>query len=135
MTDSSSETASTLRSTTGAGSATTDDETAVTPAQPVHPYVHVVVVAVIGAVAVLAWLVVFETLNKLIWENAFVVANPWMFPVICLPFSLLVVTPARTRTCAPAQYVSTSPNRVRSSALRTASVYGMRSILNTSRAD
>jgi H+/Cl- antiporter ClcA len=45
---------------------------------------------VIGAVAVLAWLWVFETVNKLLWENAFVLANPWMFPVICLPFSLLV---------------------------------------------
>jgi H+/Cl- antiporter ClcA len=50
----------------------------------------VVIVAVIGAVAVLAWLWVFETVNKLLWENAFVLANPWMFPVICLPFSLLV---------------------------------------------
>jgi hypothetical protein len=30
----------------------------------------VVIVAVIGAVAVLAWLWVFETVNKLLWENA-----------------------------------------------------------------
>ncbi len=85
-----SDTADTLRSTTGSGSSRGDSEPAVTPAQPVHPYVHVVVVAVIGAVAVLAWLVVFETVNKLIWENDFVVANPWVFPVICLPFSLVV---------------------------------------------
>ena len=85
-----SDTADTLRSTTGSGSSRADDEPAVTPTQPVHPYVHVVVVAVIGAVAVYAWLVVFETVNKLLWENDFVVANPWMFPVICLPFSLLV---------------------------------------------
>ncbi len=63
---------------------------AVTAARPVHPYVHVVIVAVIGAVAVLAWLVVFEALSKLLWENDFVAANRWMFPVICLPFSLLV---------------------------------------------
>ena len=63
---------------------------AVTPAQPVHPYVHVVVVAIIGAVSVLAWLIVFQEVNKLLWENSFVTANPWMFPVICLPFSLLV---------------------------------------------
>jgi H+/Cl- antiporter ClcA len=62
----------------------------VTAARPVHPYVHVVIVAVIGAVAVLAWLLVFEVVNKLLWENEFVLANPWMFPVICLPFSLLV---------------------------------------------
>ena len=59
-------------------------------AQPVHPYVHVVVVAIIGAVAVLAWLLVFETINRLLWENDFVTANRWVFPVICLPFSLAV---------------------------------------------
>lgn len=62
----------------------------VTAARPVHPYVHVVIVALIGAIAVLAWLLVFEAANKLLWENEFVLANPWMFPVICLPFSLLV---------------------------------------------
>ena len=62
----------------------------VSAARPVHPYVHVVVVAVIGALAVLAWLIVFEEVNKLLWENEFVTANRWMFPVICLPFSLLV---------------------------------------------
>jgi len=62
----------------------------VSAARPVHPYVHVVVVAVIGALAVLAWLVVFEQVTKLLWENDFVTANRWMFPVICLPFSLLV---------------------------------------------
>jgi H+/Cl- antiporter ClcA len=63
---------------------------AVSAARPVHPYVHVVVVAVIGALAVLAWLIVFEAVTKLLWENDFVTANRWMFPVICLPFSLLV---------------------------------------------
>ena len=82
------DTADTLRSTTGSGSSRGDGEPVITATQPVHPYVHVVVVAVIGAVAVLAWLVVFETVNKLLWENDFVTANPWMFPVICLPFSL-----------------------------------------------
>ena len=90
MADRASDTGGTLGSVTGSGSSRDDDETAVTAAQPVHPYVHVVVVAVIGAVAVLAWLTVFETLNKPLWENDFVVANPWMFPVICLPFSLVV---------------------------------------------
>src|SRR6478609_7859859 len=83
MTSMNSETASTLRSTTGAGSTRADDETPVTPAQPVHPYVHVVVVAVIGAVVVLAWLWVYHTLNALIWENSVVTANRWLFPVIC----------------------------------------------------
>ncbi len=62
----------------------------VTAARPVHPYVHVVIVALIGAVAVLAWLLVFEAVNKLLWENAVITANPWLFPAICLPFSLLV---------------------------------------------
>jgi H+/Cl- antiporter ClcA len=63
---------------------------AVTAARPVHPYVHVVVVAVIGAVSVLAWLTVYTWVTRLLWDNDFVTANPWMFPVICLPFSLLV---------------------------------------------
>jgi H+/Cl- antiporter ClcA len=62
----------------------------VTAAHKVHPYVHVVVVAVIGAVSVLAWLIVFELVNRLLWENELVLANPWLFPAICLPFSLLV---------------------------------------------
>ncbi len=62
----------------------------VSAARPVHPYVHVVIVAVIGAVAVLAWLLVFEAVSKLLWENELVLANPWLFPAICLPFSLLV---------------------------------------------
>jgi H+/Cl- antiporter ClcA len=80
----------TLSSTTGSGSSREDEEPTITASQPVHPYVHVVIVAIIGAVAVLAWLVVFEEGNRLLWENEFVVANPWMFPVICLPLSLLV---------------------------------------------
>jgi H+/Cl- antiporter ClcA len=63
---------------------------AVTAAHPVHPHVHVVIVAVIGAIAVLAWLVAYTVMNRLLWENEFVLANPWMFPVICMPFSLLV---------------------------------------------
>ena len=62
----------------------------ITPSQPVHPYLHVIAVAIIGAVAVLVWLVIFEDVNKLLWENDFVTSNRWMFPVICLPFSLLV---------------------------------------------
>jgi H+/Cl- antiporter ClcA len=84
-----SDTAATLTSVTGAGSEPDLGEP-VTTARPVHPYVHVVIVAVIGAVAVLAWLWVFEAVNKLLWENDFVTANRWMFPVICLPFSLAV---------------------------------------------
>ena len=89
MSTRSSDTAATLTSVTGAGEAEPAGPE-VSTAQPVHPYLHVVVVAVIGAIAVLAWLVVFETVNRLLWENDFVTANPWMFPVICLPFSLAV---------------------------------------------
>lgn len=85
-----SDTAATLTSVTGSGGGPAPDESPVTPSQPVHPYVHVVIVAVIGAVGVLAWLIVYEALNKLLWENAVVTANPWLFPAICLPFSLLV---------------------------------------------
>ncbi len=62
----------------------------ITSTQPVHPYLHVIAVAVIGAVSVLVWLIIFENVNKLLWENDFVTSNHWMFPVICLPFSLLV---------------------------------------------
>lgn len=63
------------------------------PTEPPDPrgiYLHVVVVSLLGGFGVLAWFVVYEWLNKLIWENGFVTAHAWMFPVICLPFSLLV---------------------------------------------
>jgi H+/Cl- antiporter ClcA len=53
-------------------------------------YVHVIVVAAITGIVLLLWLVVFYAGLKLLWENDFVSANRWMFPVICLPFSLLV---------------------------------------------
>jgi H+/Cl- antiporter ClcA len=81
--------AGTSESSSGSGSERELGEP-VTAARPVHPYVHVVIVAVIGAVAVLAWLIVFDVVNRLLWENEFVTANRWMFPAICLPFSLLV---------------------------------------------
>lgn len=63
------------------------------PASPtpvVHPYVHVVVVGLIGAIAVLGWLLVFEVVSRVLWENEIIVANPWLFPAVCLPFSLVV---------------------------------------------
>ena len=53
-------------------------------------YLHVIVVSLIGGFAVMAWFIVYEGLNKLIWDNSFVAGHAWMFPVICLPFSLLV---------------------------------------------
>ena len=63
------------------------------PAVDTYPrglYLHVLVVSLVGGFAVLGWFVLYEWLNKLIWENAYVVAHAWMFPVVCLPFSLLV---------------------------------------------
>ncbi len=75
---------------TGSGSERDDPEISVGPDRPVHPYIHVVVVAVIGAASVLVWLTFYETVNRLLWENDFVSSNPWMFPVICLPFCLVV---------------------------------------------
>jgi H+/Cl- antiporter ClcA len=61
---------------------------AVAPTKAVHPYVHVVVIAFIGAVSVLAWLIVFEAGMTILWENEYIVSYPWLIPVICLTFSL-----------------------------------------------
>ena len=61
-----------------------------TAAYPWGLYLHVIVVSLIGGFGVLAWFVVYEVLNKLLWGASFVTDNAWMFPVICLPFSLLV---------------------------------------------
>jgi H+/Cl- antiporter ClcA len=59
-------------------------------AYPWGLYFHVIVVSLVGGFLVLGWFVLYEALNKLIWENGFVSDNAWMFPVICIPFSLLV---------------------------------------------
>jgi len=85
-----SDTAATLTSVTGSGTDRDEGNIAVRPDRPVHPYVHVVVVSVIGGVSVLVWIKLFETMNRLVWENDFVTSNRWMFPVICLPMSLVV---------------------------------------------
>jgi H+/Cl- antiporter ClcA len=53
-------------------------------------YLHVVVVSVVGGFAVLAWFVLYEWLNKRLWDNGFVTSHAWMFPVICLPLSFAV---------------------------------------------
>jgi len=63
---------------------------AATDAYPWGLYLHVVVVSVIGGFGVLLWFVLYEWLNKLIWDGSYVKDHAWMFPVICLPFSLLV---------------------------------------------
>jgi len=53
-------------------------------------YLHVIAVSIVGGFVVLGWFVLYEWLNRLIWENDYVTSHAWMFPVICLPFSLLV---------------------------------------------
>ncbi len=53
-------------------------------------YLHVIVVSLIGGFAMLAWFVAYEGLNQLLWDNSFVAGNAWVFPFVCLPFSLLV---------------------------------------------
>jgi H+/Cl- antiporter ClcA len=53
-------------------------------------YVHVVVVSLIAALVVVLWFAVFEWVTKLLWDGSFVTDNAWMFPVIALPFSLVV---------------------------------------------
>jgi H+/Cl- antiporter ClcA len=67
-----------------------DPAATVGPSRPVHVYVHVAVVAAFGAAAVLLWLVLYEAANRFLWENEIVGANPWVVPLICMPFSLLV---------------------------------------------
>jgi H+/Cl- antiporter ClcA len=63
---------------------------AATDAYPWGLYLHVIAVSLIGGFGVMLWFVLYEWLNKLIWDASFVTDNAWMFPVICLPFSLLV---------------------------------------------
>ena len=61
-----------------------------TAAYPWGLYLHVIVVSLIGGFGVMLWFVLYEWLNKLIWDGSYVTDHAWMFPVICLPFSLLV---------------------------------------------
>lgn len=53
-------------------------------------YVHVVFVSLLAAGVVVVWFILFEEVTRLLWDGSFVTANAWMFPVICLPFSLAV---------------------------------------------
>jgi len=85
-----SDTARTLTSVTGSKEDRRADEVVLGPRQTVHPYLHVVAVAIIGAVGVFVWLIVFNEGTKLLWDNAVIGENPWLFPAICMPFSLLV---------------------------------------------
>ena len=70
-----------------------DIPSGVGPAEGQYPYglyFHVIVVSVLGGFLVLGWFVLYEALNKLIWENGYVTDHAWMFAVICIPFSLVV---------------------------------------------
>lgn len=63
------------------------------PAEASYPwglYLHVIAVSFLGGFLVLGWFVLYEVLNKLIWENGYVAGHAWMFAVVCLPFSLVV---------------------------------------------
>ena len=82
------DTSATLTSVTGSGSP--DDELAPAGDGRHHVYLHVVAVAILGALAVLVWLTLYNVGNKVLWQNDLIVANPWLFPAICLPFSLAV---------------------------------------------
>ncbi len=66
------------------------DEGAEEHRRPRLLYVQAALVAFIGAVFVLLWFVAYNWLNRMIWDSPFVSANRWMFPVICLPLSLVV---------------------------------------------
>lgn len=81
-----SDTSATQTSVTGSGAP--DAELAPSAEGRHHVYLHVLVVAVLGALAVLAWLTIYNVGNELLWQNDLIVANPWLFPAICLPFSL-----------------------------------------------
>ena len=58
--------------------------------RPRFLYLQAALVALIGAVFVLLWFLAYNWLNKMVWDSQFVTANRWMFPVICLPLSLVV---------------------------------------------
>ncbi len=81
-------TAQLLGSVSGAGQET--QEPAVTPSQPVHPYLHVVAIAGIAAVAVIAWLWIYDTGTALLWQNHLIAQNSWLAIPIALAFSLVV---------------------------------------------
>jgi len=53
-------------------------------------YVHVIIVSALTGVVLLLYLVVFSAGLELLWENDVVASNRWAFPLVCLPFSLVV---------------------------------------------
>ncbi len=66
------------------------------PPRPAGPafepllYLHVIVVCAVTGVILLLYLAVFSAGMSLLWDNDFVASNRWAFPLVCLPFSLVV---------------------------------------------
>ena len=53
-------------------------------------YFHVIAVAIIGGFSVLGWLALYAWFNDNVWYSDYVTSHAWVFPLICMPFSLLV---------------------------------------------
>lgn len=53
-------------------------------------YLHVIAVALIGGFFVLGWLALYTLFTDHVWYSDWVTSHRWIFPAICLPFSLLV---------------------------------------------
>lgn len=53
-------------------------------------YVHVVAIAIIGGFFVLGWLALYSLFTDHVWYSDWVESHRWIFPAICLPFSLIV---------------------------------------------
>ena len=53
-------------------------------------YVHIIISATLTAFILPAYLSVFSAGMQLLWDNDFVSSNRWAFPLVCLPFSLVV---------------------------------------------
>ena len=71
---------------------------------------HVVIVAMLGGFFVLAWLAFYTWFMNEVFYSDFVVENPWMFPVICMPFSLLVGVLVKYKN-APSNLEGSMPRR------------------------
>jgi chloride channel protein, CIC family len=53
-------------------------------------YLHVIAVALVGGFLVLGWLGLYTLYFDNVWYSDWVTSHRWIFPAICLPFSLLV---------------------------------------------
>jgi H+/Cl- antiporter ClcA len=71
---------------------------------------HIIIIALASIIFTVVWLLVYETLNVIIWENNLVVSNRWLLPVCVMFFSLLV---------GLAQLYLSAPTVIHSGALET----------------